>query len=83
MRVQCPTPPELVDAIDTLPRRVEKAVIRMHFADDVDRKGHTSAQVYAVCVTKCVVFLRPMPWISTGLKPIGFDGISATPRQSP
>jgi hypothetical protein len=48
MRVQCPTPPELVDAIDTLPRRVEKAVIRMHFADDVDRKGHTSAQVYAV-----------------------------------
>ena len=23
------------------------------------------------------------PWISTGLKPIGFDGISATPRQSP
>jgi hypothetical protein len=37
-----------VDAIDTLPGRVEKEVIRMHVADDVDRKGHSSVEVYAV-----------------------------------
>ncbi len=47
-----------VDAIDTSRERVEKTVIRMHMAGDVDSLRHKM----------CGSFVSQIPWISTALK---------------